>query len=483
MEDLFLRITKNAESLTEEDLDLWILPSLIDHYKPNLRKLTWNVYRNNFDDLSLRAFTEIARIELRSALVSFLFKKQYWTNNRDLNQYLLKTLKVTSIKLWANANFAKHNYICPACAVYGRKEVLLEEEKLLVCNFCSNEITNNLLDISLIKLHSVFSKHSKKGFKCPDCKRFIPKSSLTDKLICPYVKCSYFTNDLKNLKETHHPKKINIKRLESLDATVSNSSIKSNYTRYNPVFNKDVLTSYYNIHKEFSYNEVIDFNTLIEKDFDLLKNVISEQKNQIKISNPAGTLVQKTLMYQAYENILDKFPIEMIGYLVHLKIEYGLNIQSKIFQEYVSLIENELPFSIKKNGKTIDLLSLTDSNLALFLGKSEYEATVNGNTIPNFTKEIYVGGRNFKNYGPCFIGRLIDVIDIDNNISLLKHVTEYNFSSIIINNIKPNTKVLVKHYRIHSHYEMGHLVFVQAIRKLIVDSAYLRKNKKKRIII
>jgi len=46
--------------------------------------------------------------------------------------------------------------------------------------------------------------------------------------------------------------------------------------------------------------------------------------------------------------------------------------------------------------------------------------------------------------------------------------------------IEKNIPVTVSHFRIPSHYELGSLVYLQRIRRQIVDSVYFRLNNKKR---
>lgn len=181
--------------------------------------------------------------------------------------------------------------------------------------------------------------------------------------------------------------------------------------------------------------------------------------------------------------MLEKYPEEMVSYLVHQKQNLDFPIQARIFQEYAGLVENCLPFSVKKRGEMVDIVDLTDPNLSLFLGISKFEALVKGDhTIPNNTKETYTGGRKFKNYGPCFIGKLIDVIDSSTNYSLKSCVKEYSFVNITLDDsILPGTPVTVTHFRIQSHYEMDSLVHLQRIRRHLVDSVYFRLNKKKRV--
>ena len=180
--------------------------------------------------------------------------------------------------------------------------------------------------------------------------------------------------------------------------------------------------------------------------------------------------------------MLENHPIEMVRYLVHRYQRSDFPIQARIFQIYYKLVENSLPFTIEKRGKEIDIIDLTSPDLALFDGISEFETEVEkNNIIPNKTKEEYIGGRNYKNYGPCFLGKIIDIIDLESEKSIKNEMLEYGFLQIKMRNVvKVGTPVKVIHYRILSHYEIGSLVFLQHTRKNIVDSVYFRLHGKKR---
>lgn len=144
-----------------------------------------------------------------------------------------------------------------------------------------------------------------------------------------------------------------------------------------------------------------------------------------------------------------------------------------------------MPFTITKRGEEIDIIDLTSPDLALFNGISEFDAEVRRNyTIPNKTKEEYIGGRSYKNYGPCFFGKIIDVVNLDTGESLKDRIVEYSFSQIKMDDdaVMVGTPVHVTHYRILSHYEMDSLVFLQRTRRDIVDSVHFRLNNEKRIV-
>jgi hypothetical protein len=73
---------------------------------------------------------------------------------------------------------------------------------------------------------------------------------------------------------------------------------------------------------------------------------------------------------------------------------------------------------------------------------------------------------------------LINIFDKSNNESLLSNVTDYTFSKIKLKEVIPGTKVSVSHLRIPPHYQMGGMVYVNRIRKKIVDKSLILINKK-----
>ena len=178
-------------------------------------------------------------------------------------------------------------------------------------------------------------------------------------------------------------------------------------------------------------------------------------------------------MYSAFEILLEQDPAGMIGYLIHGKSIGERPIQSLIFQTYIELIENRLPFEIfDEYGTLVEVFSLLDSGLNLFLGTSEYKGYVReSGLISNNTYEIFVGA---KCNGPCFIGLLCDITD-DNGKSLLSEVEYYTFSNIKMKNtVAQNTPVNIVHFRIPPHYEMYSLVNLQRVKRKISDSIYKR---------
>jgi DNA-directed RNA polymerase subunit RPC12/RpoP len=486
MESIFIKL--NSSSLKEEELDSWVLQEVYKHYQPKIDYLANRTYGYAASFVAKASFHALAKGELRNALHTFLFKKQHQFTGRDINPYLITSLNRLADRIYYDNSSAKKIAIlvCPLCKEENQKAFLIKEDKLWRCDYCSDKadklsemiksksIDNKTLSSLSPKyiLYNTFSLHSKKGYKCPECSKFIPQSAITNNgICCPYEDCLFF-GKIEDLEMISHPSSLIERHNYSLQAIISDNS-EGTVKTFQDIFQADVLQADARIDVHERNN--IEYTTLMQ--------VIDDQIKTIKRMNSAGTLIQKSLMYEAYKIMLEKFPEETISYLVHQKQKLDFPIQSRIFQEYTNLIENYLPFSIKKKGEMIDIVDLLDPDLSLFLGKSEYEALVKtDHTIPNNTKETYTGGRKFKEYGPCFIGKLIDIIDVNTGKSIKDAVIGYSFVSISLNDgVLPGTKVAVTHYRIASHYEINNLVLLQRSRRKIVDSVYMRLNKIKRI--
>lgn len=198
-----------------------------------------------------------------------------------------------------------------------------------------------------------------------------------------------------------------------------------------------------------------------------LKNAIQLQINSAPYEGNNSTFIIRSCMYQAFSNLLEHKPDEMIPFFAKESV-YGL--QGKIFQEFILILEKNLPFSFQKKKMKIDVKSLLDPNLNLFDGESLFNTVVRKNgIIKNETKEVYIGGRRSYYIRPFFIGKLNDIYDVDKNVSILDNVINYSFSQIIVKNISPGTKVKVSHLRMKPHPQMGGLLHLNRLRNKIIN--------------
>lgn len=332
---------------------------------------------------------------------------------------------------------SKIQYLCPGCLFFG-KESFLENDSFLHCTQCSSSCEDEKINT----LRKVFAKHSKQGYRCSDCDRFIPDNN-SDKLFCPYLDCC-FVGSKSLCHRMRHPATRN-------NLIIDNVELQKN---------------------------VCDKNIFFDKRVSLLKDVINSQLNNVFYNSSDFTIKQKTACYQAFINVIDRFPNEMIDYMLESSRSGGF--QHIIFQEYIRVFEKNLPYSFKKNGKTYKVESLLDDQLSLFDGVSVFEEKIDSNLeIKNSTNEFYIGGRKASYVKPFYIGKLLEIFDKNSKINLMDKVDEYSFSKIKMKNIDPGRCVIVTHLRIPPHYQMGGMVYVNRLRKMIVDQTrdLLENNK------
>lgn len=461
-------INEKASTLTVEDIDRISL-DLLEYFSTRIISLSRYTYESE-SDIAFSSFKEEAKERLKQGLTTFLIKSQHWRTGRDIEPYLLTCLTNLSRGLRIANSPGKKVLIpvCPACKTLNEKEFLHYENKLLRCPTCTKE-SDRLNSIKKrssheefqFRIRKIFSLHSRKGHRCPSCERFIPDSfiysSKNGRISCPYDDNCFWFGLISELEPMIHPVSLSFEFNLSLD---ENYLKTSNY--YKNVINANVITP----------DVIIEQSQEYCKELNIIKDVLKNQKSRLNKNNYKS--IKKYLMYEAFENLTNQDPAGMINYLIHSKCKGDRPIQSLIFQKYIKLMENNIPFKISGPEGVTEVFSLLDSNLNLFLGMSEYQAYVKENrVVPNNTHEIFVG---VKCNGPCFIGHLCDILD-ENNKSLLSEVLYYTFSSIkMSNNVPKDTLVKVIHMRIPPHYEMYSLVNLQRVRRKIVDSIYKRIN-------
>lgn len=462
-------INSHAASITEEELSQ-LVPELVEYYSRKIKYLSYYVYGQD-RGLPLSAFRAWAAETIESGSKTFLFQKQHWKTGRNIGPYLYKCLErlADTLKKSYNCMSSISMPICPACKSLGCREFLIHESRMLRCPCCTREIyrledsKRTIREEYELNIRRVFSLHSSKGYKCPDCGGFIPESVINNQTAsCPYDNCTWF-GDKSNLIIMNHPIGSNSGFLISLNAPVNNSFTKEEGSEMQSLIDGNEINCDLRIAQSQKY----------EKELKITKEVLKIQKSRLEDTNKVKGF-KKQLMYQAFEDLLEEDPASMISYLIHGKSIGERPIQSQIFQKYIWLIENKLPLElIGKNGK-VEFLSLLDPELELFLGISEYNAFVReSGIVPNNTHEVFVGA---KCNGPCFIGYLCDVLD-KNNKSLLSEVEYYTFSNLKMKSTIPQETMLkIIHFRMPPHYEMFSLVLLQRTKTKIINSIYKRLN-------
>lgn len=422
-------------------------------------KTLHNIYFHNNDKLSISALIAELMDELRTGCVSF-FNKQ--SPIEELNSYLFYIVNAVCKKKATQQSRPKKKteYLCPGCLFIGKENLIEIINKTFRCSDCESELKSTN-DPKKIVFYRTFFKHNKHGYRCADCERFIPHPLDESPIVlCPYYDCC-FVGRWASLKRMHHPNAQRNVEILTLDAPLNSDK----------QFFKDIIVS--SIMDPQSQMEVQE--TLNNK-IKVLKEVIETQNNNVPYSSSDFTVKHKYLVYESFNNLLEKYPSEMVPYLLEGSRSGGF--QHKIFQEYIKLLENSLPFSFKKGNKEYKVESLLDENLSIFDGISVFDALVSNKLdIKNETKEFYIGGRKASITKPYYIGKLLNIIDSKTKNSLMNKVIEYSFSKIKMTDIAPGTEVVITHLRVPPHYQMCGMVHINRIRKKIVDRALGILNK------
>lgn len=413
------------------------------------------IYFKNNNQISLRALHAELEEEIKNGCVTFVNKG---SDLSEIDNYLFYIANAFCKKHAVPIKKKKTEYLCPGCLFLGKDTLIQLSQNLFKCDECLFELKKQT-DPKNVFLYKTFASHLKNGYRCGDCERFIPHpADIVDIISCPYLDCC-FAGKIDDLKKMNHPTSQSNPEKLILDVSKESSSIK------------DGIKS----------NDVDPLMKLeIEEDLNnkitTIKEIIETQSNNVPYSSSEFTVKHKIFTYKAFELLLDKYPEDMVSYLLDGSRTGGF--QHKIFQEYIRMLEEALPFYIKRNGKPFKVESLLDPNMCVFDGISVFEGTVNTKLeIKNNTQEFYVGGRKASYTKPFYIGKLLSVVDKKSKTPLLDKVTEYSFSKIKMKDVSSGMEVIVTHLRIPPHYQMGGMVYVNRIRKKIVERAALLLNK------
>lgn len=425
-----------------------LVNQFLDEHKQGIATVHRTHFHND-NPVSIQAMIAEVMDELKTGCVSFLNKEDL---QQDLGSYLFYIVNAFCQKRAFVSFKKKTEYLCPGCLFFKNKNTLTSGT-LFNCKDCEDKIEQTT-DQKKVALFKTFASHNKHGYRCADCERFIPHP--LDNLMrvtCPYLDCC-FVGNWSSLKRMNHPTIQSNPEKLILDATIDNSiSMKNN------IIDPDI-----DILNKIEVLQELNGKVI------LLKGVINSQMNSVAYSSSEFTVHNKLCCYQAFLELLDKYPIEMVDYLLHASRSGGF--QQKIFQEYINILEKSLPYSFKKNGKIYKIESLLDDELSLFDGISEFDGVVSDKLeVKNNTKEFYIGGRKAAYTKPYYIGKLLSVYDKNTKESLINNVEEYGFSKLKMKDIIPGKEIVVTHLRIPPHYQMGGMVYVNRLRKKIVDRA------------
>lgn len=446
--------------LAEVPNNLLEIDTLVESFVHDYRGSIAAVYKNYFhnsDALALQAMIVEMKDDLRTGCVSF-FNKEYPIE--ELSSYLFYIVNAFCKKRAVGELKRATEHLCPGCLFLGKETPIQLTNYVFKCETCDAELKSTA-DPKKVLFYRTFFRHNKQGYRCDDCDRFIPHPlDESPTVSCPYFDCC-FVGPWVEMKRMHHPSVQINKELAILDAQKATGG-----NMHDTVADNAPLAS---TQMEFEYE--------MQDRVSFLLDIIDFQRNSVPYSSSDFTVKHKILVYNAFENLLKRHPVEMTSYLMKTDSTYS-GFQAKVFQEYVRLLEEAMPFSYKKGKVVHKIESLLDEELTLFEGISTFEGMVNEKgIIKNETKEFYIGGRKGSVAKPYYIGKLLNVIDKKTKEVLMNKVTEYTFSLIRTRDITPGTSVMVTHLRMPPHYQMGGMAYVNRIRKKIVERAKNNEDK------
>lgn len=438
--------TSKPENLMEIDS---LVESFIDKHQQGIVTMH-KMYLKSSNTVAVNAFLAELKNELRTGCVTFFNKND---DMEELDPYLFYIANAFFKKKAEPVNKKKTEYLCPGCLFLNKNTLVTVSGKYFKCNECESELQSSN-DPKMIAFYRAFFNHSKNGYHCNDCDRFIPHPIDDSPTVsCPYFDCM-FVGSLFSLKRMHHPTTYSNPEVLTLDAPSEKGATL-----------KDRVAS-----EEADPLTKMEIEEDLENKISLLQEAISSQRRTLGYNSSGFTINHKTCTLQAFENLIRKFPAEMVSYLLEESRSGGF--QHKIFQEYIKLLEESLPISFKKNNKIYRVDSLLDENINLFDGISTFEASITDKLdIKNGTKEFYIGGRKAVYTKPFYIGKLLNVVEKHSKKSLIDYVKEYSFSKIKMKDVTPGIEVVVTHLRVPPHYQMGGMVYINRARKKIVERA------------
>lgn len=457
------------EGLSPKDVDklFLVISPLFEKFID--KKVCFLLYNSSMkvssSDLPYKANVCQAKEVLKKALGTYLFVSKKWKIGVPLIPYLLKAI-INHFKreCWVNDGPKRNKYICPCCREFNLREPLTElSNGVLFCRSCDEFLTQDVESENKrrIVLANVFKKHSKKGVRCPRCRRFVPNSCSQDgKLICPYNGCG---TDCSTADSKTHPVGL---------FSVDFAEIKQKKETFSDTHQLDIIKTQKDRHIkpiDLSIEQQESINNIIL----VISNIINSQKI---INGKTRNSPNKTVMYESILNIVNKYPIEMINFIVK-KNRCDLPMQSIIFQEFSKNMIGLLPIEFECNNKTIQINIPTDPKLKLFTGVCQFSGKINNNlvlkkptTLLRYRSEDFSNEEVSSKYS--FIGSVKRVFD-DNGEDLFNCIDVYSFVNIRFlpkENIFVGKNVNVEYFAIPAHYSMQSMAHLRRIIKRIYIS-------------
>lgn len=455
---------ENIKESDIPDLSEQIIPMFQEKISNTADYLT-NKLMAEPDKSSKEAFEYRVKDAIKNAVYSYVAHEK-WKINIPISPYIAKSMFMFA-KVLIDQNESGLDkikiYICPACKERKSKEFLEKDNDMLYCKTCDINSSDPSLDNEHRLLYRAFSKHSTKGVKCPKCSKFVPNSLKNDNILnCPYPGCHA---DCLSAEEIKHPASVINRSFVSI-----NNIIKSNNSNGETgSFKPKEFSEQYCDSKSNACDVLVNEQEFSNK-FETIKDIIEMQK---KAHGYARKLPTKASMYEAFANVLQAYPQDMINYLTIGGQNSDISIQATIYQEFAKIMQSKLPIKMYLKGNLIYIDNPLDERLHLFSGIREFVNFIDHNSIIKKRKgSVCSGNDKIEDVNDSFIGQIISVTDI-NGDNLTSFVDYYNFTSIRFKfneKVKPGTDVIVKYYSILPNYTLGSMIHLQRIKKKISDS-------------
>lgn len=410
-----------------------------------------------------QAFKLKAKELIKDSIYTYLSNEK-WKQNISILGYVGKTISrygFNFAKKDKGEQFKKNVHICLICKEENDEtELLVKEKNEFVCLICKDKIKSNLVPSYKIDFYNKLYKHSASGVCCPICKKFVPKSLYTNGFYCcPYEDCKYVFREANKMKHPSvfvYDKTISLQKQNSDNRSVADTiSIDDEYA--------DSL-----LIKEQSF----------ERKFGIIKSIIETQQ---RILENTKKIPIKDCMYKAFMDTLMQYPEDMSDYIIYGKNISEIPIQSAIFQNFITRLEQLLPLTVYVKGDEININYITDPALNSLIEEKSFVNFVDNNYSVRIRidKQIEEDIEIQDTVNDAFIGKLIKITTAvgDDKIDLMPYVLNYNFRTIIFKNCKEIQKgmdVYVRYYSVYPSYSAGAMTYVQRVKKKISDSVIKR---------
>jgi hypothetical protein len=477
-------------TLAPTDLDP-VFAALLPYIKKNIDVKVESLIREisatssgSNEDLSLprKAFAIQVEGYAKDSLNTYLFKTKKWQNKVPVIPFMMKAVHfcITRDINHACAVNKINLFVCPACKEHYIREPLVELSEGLFCKCCDDYINSynkepsGSLFYQRLILAKKFVKHSKRGVRCPRCARFVPVSLKSNgMLLCPYPGCGV------NCTQAYgyvHPKALF--PAETVSFSINNKEQVSKEAVRSHIELVDIISDQGCFSSTDSCVEQLE---IIQSTLSSLKEIISNQKVV-----QARSSINKIIMYDAILSTVEKYPVEMIGFLIKKNPVSDMPIYATIFQEFSKQMLELLPITKNRNGRTITIEDPLDRNLHLFTGVKSFVGEVDKGlclrkpTVLWKDRTRAVETERTKSGLCCFMAKIKHIFD-ENGNDLMPYINFYSFVNVQFKDagnkafIYEGKKVLVEYYAIPAHYSMKSMAHLRRIIAKISARCIARK--------